>query len=72
MDSEPVFRLTCDAFLQALVESTQTNSLQQTGMESLEGLHVFQTSQNYVNVLPRALCWSGEVNGIQYYNIAPK
>lgn len=51
--------LTGDASLQALVESTQANLVQQTGVEPLEGLHIFQTCQNYVNVFPRALCWSG-------------
>lgn len=52
-------RLTGDASLQALVESTQANLVQQTGVEPLEGLHIFQTCQNYVNVFPRAFCWSG-------------
>lgn len=59
--SEPVFWPTGDAFLQALVESTQANPLQQTGVESLKGLHIFQTRQDYVNIFPRALRWSGEI-----------
>lgn len=59
--SEPVCRLTGDAFLQALIECTQANLVQQTGMESLKGLHMFQTCQNYVNIFSGALCWSGEV-----------
>lgn len=54
--------LTGDAFLQAVVESAQANLVQQTGVESLEGLHVFQTFHNYVNIFPRALCWSGGMN----------
>lgn len=59
--SEPVCRLTGDAFLQALIECAQANLVQQTGMESLKGLHMFQTCQNYVNIFSGALCWSGEV-----------
>lgn len=52
---------TCDAFLQALVEPTQADLVQQTGMEVLEGFRVFQTCQDYVDVLSRALCGSGVI-----------
>lgn len=52
---------TGDAFLQAFIESTQADLVQQTGAESLEGLHIFQTCHNDVNVLPRALFWSGGI-----------
>lgn len=52
--------LTCDAFLQTLVESTQADLVQQTGMEALEGFHVLQTWEDYVDVLSSALCWSGQ------------
>lgn len=59
---ETIRCLTGDAFLQALVEATQANLVQQTGLESLEGLHIFQPCHNYVNIFPRALCWSGAIN----------
>lgn len=59
---ETVRWLTGDAFLQALVEATQANLVQQTGVEPLEGLHIFQTCHNYVNIFPRALRWSGGIN----------
>lgn len=53
--------LTCDPFLQTLVESTQADPVQQSGMEALEGFHVLQTCQDYIDVLSRALCRSGTI-----------
>lgn len=61
-ENEAARGLTGDAFLQALVETTQANLVQQTGVESLKGLHIFQPCHNYVNIFPRALCWSGGIN----------
>lgn len=46
---------TCDAFLQALVEPTQADLVQQTGIEALKGFHGSQTCQDYVDVLSGAL-----------------
>lgn len=59
--SELAFSPTGDAFLQALVKSAQAYLLQQTGVKSLKGLHIFQPCQDYVNICPRTLCWSGEI-----------